>query len=256
VVLYGGLFVLPVLIVFKMSVDDGLGNFAKILSSPVFRRVTENTIVTSAMTTALAIVFGYLIAALLWRTDGWKRSIVLGFVLLPFWTSLLIKNFAWAFLLQSNGVINNLLIGAGLISEPLPLLHNRFAVVLGMLHFVLPYAIFPIYTSMLAIDTRLERAARSLGASGPSVLVRITLPLCRRGIYGAALLVFIICTSFYVTPVILGSPAQMMVANLVQFYTSTLVDFGSAAALSIIIFVAAGGLISVYMALPKEGQHG
>jgi ABC-type spermidine/putrescine transport system permease subunit I len=239
-----------------MGSANNFKNFSKVVSSSIFLRISENTLVISSMTTTFAVVLGYLVATLLWRTSGWQRSLVFGFVLLPFWTSLLIKNFAWAFLLQDNGLINNGLMAMGLITEPLPMLHHRFAVIVGMVHYVLPYAVFPIYTALLAIDDRLHRAARSLGAPSMSVLFRITLPLARPGIYAAALLVFIISASFYVTPVILGSPREMMIANLVQFYTSSLVDFGAAATLSILILVAACILISIYQSMPKEGQHG
>lgn len=256
VIVYGGLFFVPIYIVYEMSTRSGLASYEKVLNSAVFLRVVENTFVISIMTTVLAIICGYLVAALLWKTEGWKRLLVFGFVLLPFWTSVLIKNFAWAFLLQDNGVINQTLIGLGLIDSPLPLLHNRFAVIVGMVHYVLPYAVFPIYASMLTIDTRLDRAARSLGARGFSVFWRIILPLTRPGVYSGALLVFIISSSFYVTPVILGGPRQMMVANLVQFYTNTMVDFGAGAALSMLILLGAAVLIAIYMSLPKEGQNG
>jgi ABC-type spermidine/putrescine transport system permease subunit I len=159
-------------------------------------------------------------------------------------------------LLQDNGPINNALIGLGLIAQPLTLLHNRFAVVLGMVHYALPYAVFPIYSAMLAIDDRLDRAARSLGAPTAAVIWLIVLPLTRPGVYAASLLVFIISASFYITPLVLGSPKEMMIANLVDFYTHQIVDFGTASALSVIILVAAGVLIAVYQTMPKEGQHG
>lgn len=256
ILLYGGLFLLPILIVIRMSLNSGVASYERVLTSPIFLRVVENTIVVSVMTTALAVLFGYLLAALLWKTEGWKRLVVLGFVLMPFWTSVLIKNFAWAFLLQDNGLINSTLMSLGLTTEPLPLLHNRFAVIVGMVHYVLPYAVFPIFTSMLTIDTRLDNAAKSLGATTRLVFWHVTLPLTRQGIYAASLLVFIISSSFYVTPVILGGPRQMMIANLVYYYSNTLVDFGAAAALSITILIAASALIAVYMSLPKEGQHG
>lgn len=256
VVLYGGLLLLPLFTVFSMSMEKGFASFSKVLSSSIFLRTVENTIVISLMTTVFAVFLGYLLATLLWRTSGWARLAVFGFVLLPFWTSVLIKNFAWAFLLQDNGIINGMLMSAGIVDAPLPLLHNRFAVIVGMVHYVLPYAVFPIYTAMLSIDLRLDRAARSLGASTASVLFHVTLPLTRPGIYAASLLVFIISTSFYVTPIILGSPGDMMIANLVSFYTNSLVDFGAGAALSILILLAAGVLISLYQSIPKEGQHG
>lgn len=256
ILLYGGLLVLPIIIVIKMSLANGFESYEKVLSSRIFVRVVENTIVVSVTTTVITVIFGYLLAALLWKTQGWKRLLVLGFVLLPFWTSVLIKNFAWTFLLQDNGVINVILMGIGLTDHPTQLLHNRFAVIVGMVHYLLPYAVFPIFTSMLTIDSRLDNAAKSLGASAASVFWHVTLPLTRQGIYASALLIFIISASFYVTPVILGGPSQMMVSNMVDYYTNSVVDFGAASALSIIILLGASVFIAIYMWLPKEGQHG
>ncbi len=204
----------------------------------------------------LSVLLAYPIAAWLWRSRGITRMVLLAFVLLPFWTAALIKNFAWAVLLQDNGPINQALMAAGLIAGPLTLLHNRFALVVGIVHYTLPCAVFPIYTAMLAIDGRLERAARSLGASSASAAWFVILPLTRPGVYAAALLVFIICTGFYITPVVLGSPRELMVANLVDFCAHQLVDFGAAAALSVLVIVAGSILVAIYQAMPKEGQHG
>jgi ABC-type spermidine/putrescine transport system permease subunit I len=135
-------------------------------------------------------------------------------------------------------------------------MHNRFAVLVGMVHYCLPYAVFPIFTTMLAIDSRLERAARSLGATTGSVVWFVIVPLTLPGVYAAALLVFIISIGFYITPVVLGSPREMMVANLVQYFAQSLVDFNTASALSVLILLAAGVLIAAYQLLPKEGQFG
>jgi ABC-type spermidine/putrescine transport system permease subunit I len=136
------------------------------------------------------------------------------------------------------------------------LLHNRLAVVIGMVHYVLPYAVFPIYAAMIAIDRQLERAARSLGAPIRQVIWRVTLPLTLPGVYAAALLVFIISTGFFITPVILGSPGDMMIANLVDFYAHQLVDFESAAALAMMVVGAVSVLVYFYQRLRKEGQYG
>lgn len=177
-------------------------------------------------------------------------------VLLPFWTAALIKNFAWSALLQDNGVINLALMHLGVISQPLPLLHTRLAVVIGMVHYVIPYAVFPIYSAMLAIDQRLYRAAKSLGAPGWRTAFTVTLPLTRPGLYAGGLLVFIICLGFYITPVLLGSPREMMIANLVDFYTHQIIDFPTASALALVILVATAFLIALYHSIPKEGQYG
>ena len=253
---YGALAAVPLAIVVRLSLENGLGSFAKLFSSAVFSRAVDNTLVVSAETTVLSVLLAYPVAAWLWRSHGTTRMALLAFVLLPFWTAALIKNFAWAVLLQDNGPINQALMALGLAAAPLTLLHNRFAVVVGMVHYALPYAVFPIYTSMLAIDERLDRAARSLGASSAAVAWLVILPLTRPGVYAASLLVFIVSTGFYITPVVLGSPRELMVANLVEFYAHQLVDFGAAAALSVLVIGAASVLVAIYQAMPKDGQHG
>ncbi|HVY18234.1 MAG TPA: ABC transporter permease, partial [Rhodopila sp.] len=219
-------------------------------------RVVLNTLIISILTTTIALLLGYVLAAALWRASPGGRRGLMAVILLPFWTGVLIKNFAWASLLQDNGAINSVLMALGLADAPVTLLHNRLAVVIGMVHYVLPYAVFPIYTAMLSIDRRLEQAARSLGAHTPAVVWRIVLPLTLPGVGSAALLVFIICCGFFVTPVILGAPSDMMVANLVDYYVHVSVDFGKAAALAVMILLAVLPLVALRRFLPREGVHG
>jgi ABC-type spermidine/putrescine transport system permease subunit I len=193
---------------------------------------------------------------LLWRAGPRLRGVLFAFVLLPFWTGVLIKNFAWAALLQDNGAINAALQVLGLTTAPVTLLHNRLAVVIGMVHYVLPYAVFPIYTAMSAIDPQLTRAAVGLGASGRIVVWRVVLPLSLPGIAASALLSFIVSAGFYVTPVILGAPSDMMVANLVDYYVHELVDFDGASALAVIILLAVSLPVILQQRLPSRGQYG
>jgi ABC-type spermidine/putrescine transport system permease subunit I len=182
--------------------------------------------------------------------------IILALVMLPFWTSGLVKNFAWALLLQEHGIVNEVLRAAGLIDGPLSLLHNRFAVVVGMVHYVLPFAIFPIYNAFLTIDPAIERAARSLGASPLSAIWRVIVPLSMPGVYAAGLITFIVSTSFYLTPAILGSPKDMMVANLIESYTRESVDFAGASALAMLLIAVISALFLLSQLLPKESLYG
>jgi ABC-type spermidine/putrescine transport system permease subunit I len=246
----------PLAVILWFSLADGGGHYATIWHSRLLARVAVNTLVISATTTIVAVTLGSLLAAALWRSSHATRTVLMGFVLLPFWTAVLIKNFAWAALLQDNGVINTLLQAAGLTHAPVTLLHNRFAVVVGMVHFVLPYAVFPIFNAMQAIDDRTERAAISLGASSWSVVRHITIPLILPGLGSAALLVFIVSTGFFITPVILGAPSDMMIANLVDYYVHELVDFNTAAALAVIVLAAVMPLVLLQQSLRREGQYG
>lgn len=254
--LYGVLAVLPLGLIVQFSFEGGDAHYTDVLGSPLLARVVQNTVVISLITTLVALLLGYVLAAALWRATRRQRNLLLAFILLPFWTAVLIKNFAWASLLQDNGTINNILQAIGITTAPITLLHNRLAVIVGMVHYVLPYAVFPIYTCMLSIDRRIEQAARSLGAATPHVVWRIILPLTLPGITSAGLLVFIVSCGFFITPVILGAPSDMMAANLVDYYVHTVVDFGSAAALAVLILLAVLPLIVVQQMLPRESMHG
>jgi ABC-type spermidine/putrescine transport system permease subunit I len=253
-ILYGVFALLPLGMILRFSVANGFENFRSVLGSPLLLRVATNTLVISLSTTAIALALAISVAAALWRSGPRLRSLIMAFVLLPFWTAVLIKNFAWAVLLQDNGVVNGLLQAAGV--GPFTLLHNRLAVLIGMVHFVLPYAIFPIYTSMREIDGRLENAARSMGAGTAEVIWHVILPLIVPGIAAAALLVFIVSTGFFITPVILGSPSDMMISNLVDYYVRELINFNNAAALAVLVALVLAPVVILQQRVGKRGQYG
>ena len=236
-VVYGALLIWPLGLMVRTSMMDGTVAYNRVVHNPLLRLAITNTIV-------------------IWKSRPVLRVVVLALVLLPFWTGVLVKNFAWAALLQDYGVVNTLLRAAGLARSPLPLLHNRFAVIVGMVHYVLPYAVFPIFAAMASIDDRLEKAAASLGASRSRMIGLIVLPLTLPGVYAAVLLVFIISTGFFITPLLLGGPRDMMAANLVDYYARQLVDFRAASALAVMIIVVVSVLVTVYQWLPREGQFG
>jgi putative spermidine/putrescine transport system permease protein len=253
-VLYGIFALLPLGIILRLSVANGFENFRVVLASPLLLRVATNTLVISLTTTVLTLGLAIPVAAALWRSGPRLRSLIMAFVLLPFWTAVLIKNFAWAVLLQDNGVVNGLLHIVGL--GPYTLLHNRLAVLIGMVHFVLPYAIFPIYTAMREIDRRLESAARSMGAGTASVIWHVILPLITPGIAAAALLVFIVSTGFFITPVILGAPSDMMISNLIDYYVHELINFNNAAALAVLVALLLAPVIILQQRVARRGQYG
>ncbi|WP_456652734.1 ABC transporter permease [Bradyrhizobium lupini] len=255
-VLYGLLMLAPLALIIKTSLAGGLGHFRNVLETPVLWRVIENTVAISATTTVVALILAYIYAAAMWRATPVLRAVLLGLVMLPFWTGVLVKNFAWAALLQDNGVVLNGLQALGVDTDGISLLHNRFAVILGLVHYVLPYAVFPIYATLTAIDWRLIRAAQSLGASFSRAACVVILPLSLPGVLSAGLLVFIVSTGFFITPTILGSPGDMMVANLVDFYAHKIVDFGSAAALAMLMIASVSILVIAYQRVPREGQYG
>ena len=254
--LYGALALLPIGVILRLGLTEDAAPLRAVLHNPLLLRAAENTVVISLLTTLAAVLLGTLLAVAVWRAPPALRSLLWACILLPFWTGVLIKNFAWASLLQDNGVVNTVLLALGLTEQPLTLLHTRFAVIVGMVHYVLPYAVFPIFTALQAIDPLLERAARSLGAAPRRVVWWVILPLIVPGLSNAALLVFIVSCGFFITPVILGAPSDMMIANLIDYYVHEVVDFNAAAALSLLILAAIAALIAAQQALPKEAQHG
>lgn len=254
--LYGAMGLFPLIAIIRMSFSEGLDAYARVLGDPLLRPTLVNTLAISLETTLGALVIGYYVAMTMWRSGPRARMIILALILLPFWTSGLVKNFAWAVLLQDHGVINQMLQGLGLIHHPLELLHNRFAVVLGMIHYVLPFAIFPMYSAFQTIDPATERAARSLGAPPLVAIWRVIVPASMPGVYAAGLITFIVSTSFYLTPAILGSPKDMMVANLVESYTRETVDFAGASALAMLLMAAVSVLFVLSQLLPKESLYG
>ncbi|MFG2828145.1 ABC transporter permease [Streptomyces sp. NPDC048434] len=227
--------------------------YQRVLKDPLVSRSLLNTFEISGLSTLAAVVLGYLLAMVIWRRGPLARVVLFALVLLPFWTGVLVKNFAWAVLLQDSGLVNTALQGLGLTDAPLGLLHNRFAVVVGMVHYLLPYAVFPIFAALSAIDNRLELAARSLGAGETSVFRRIILPLTVPGVSAAGLLVFIISTGFFITPVVLGGPGDMMIANQIDFYAHQLTDFAGASALALLLTVVVSVLVAVYQRILRAG---
>ena len=241
----------------KLVGSSFTGNaYQRVLEDPLVVRSLVNTLSISLASTIVTVVLGYVIALVLWRSGTVTRVILFAVVLLPFWTGILVKNFAWAVLLQDNGMVNSFLQAVGLTDAPLELLHNRLAVIIGMVHCLLPYAVFPIFSSLTSIDDRLALAARSLGAKEASIFRRITLPLSMPGISAAGLLVFIISTGFFITPVVMGGPGDMMIANQIDYYARQLTDFSGAAALAVILTVLVSILVAIYQRVLKAGgQH-
>lgn len=224
-------------------------------SSALLWRNIVNTVLISLAAMLVTTVLAYVLAFMAWMTGPRARLMVFAFVLLPFWTDVLVKNFAWIELLRDNGIINDFLMWAGVIHEPLHLLHTRFAVIVGMVHYCLPYAFFPIFAVLLPIDKRLDRAAVSLGAGRWSRARLVLLPLSLSGILASSLLTFIISVGFFITPVLLGGPGDQMISNAIDYYQSKLVDFHAASFLALGVSLVVTVLVFVYQRIPAEGQH-
>ncbi|WP_270937884.1 ABC transporter permease, partial [Falsiroseomonas oryzae] len=226
---------------------DPAGDIAQVPEdSRIHRGILARTLWISAVATLLCLGLGYPVAWLIATAPGRAQPWLLGAVLLPFWTSLIVRTAAWMVLLQKEGIVNAALLGAGLVTEPLPLLMNRFAVLVAMVHILLPFMVLPILAVVREIDPRLARAAASLGAGRLRVFLRVLLPLSLPGIGAGCLLVFVQALGFYVTPALLGGPNDQMLAWLIGFHANRTVDWGMAAALSVLLLAAVAAVIALY----------
>ena len=210
----------------------------------VFRAVLARSLWISVLVTACCLALGWPMAWLIATARCWAATLLLAAVMLPFWISLVVRTAAWMVLLQREGVVNAALGGLGI--GPLPLMMNRFAVVLAMVHILLPFMVLPLVAAFRGLDPRLPRAAASLGATPWRVFLRVTLPLSLPGIGAGCLLVFIQALGFYVTPALLGGPNDQMLAWFVGFYATRSVNWGLAAALSVLLLVAVGLCVALY----------
>lgn len=215
----------------------------------IFRAVLWRTLWISVSATAIALLIGYPLAWLIATAPPRWAPWLLGGVLLPFWTSLIVRTAAWMVLLQREGVVNAALQSLHLTEGPLPLLFNRGAVLLAMVHILLPFMVLPIYASLKSLDWRLPRAALSLGASPVRTFFRISLPLSLPGVGAGCLLVFIQALGFYVTPALLGGANDQMLSYFVGFYATRTVNWSMAAALSCLLLAAVAIVVGLYARL-------
>jgi putative spermidine/putrescine transport system permease protein len=203
----------------------------------VFENIYLRTFKISAVVALLCVVLGYPIAYLLASLPERKANPLLILVLLPFWTSALVRTAAWAVLLQTNGVVNNMLQHIGLIDAPIQLIYNRLGVYIAMTHVLLPFLILPLYGVMKGIPPTAMRAASSLGAPPLRAFLKIYLPQTLPGVAAGAIIVFTLALGYYVTPALVGGGADQMISASIAFYTNQSLNWGMAAALSLLLLV-------------------
>jgi putative spermidine/putrescine transport system permease protein len=223
----------------------GLDNYALLWSSPSVHNVLLVTARICVITTTITLVLGYVVAYAMVHARGRQLRWLTFFVLLPLWVSVLVRAFAWVTLLRSNGLVNQALLGLGVITEPLPLVRNEFGVAVGMIHYMIPFAVLPLYANMRGIDLRLVAAARGLGASRGQAFRRVFLPLSLAGLVGAGVLVFIFSVGFYVTPAILGGGRVFMIAEYIGVQILNVIRWGLGAMLATTLLVAVLLLMAV-----------
>ena len=257
----GMFFLLPLLIVLKISLarsaigippytplffDDGSGlkihatlaNFALLASDDLYLRAYLGALGNAALATTLCLVLGYPVAYAIARSPGRWRLLLLFLVMLPFWTSFLIRVYAWIAILKPNGLLNQLLIAIGLITTPLPLLNNAFSVELGLVYSYLPFMILPLYGSLSALDESLLEAAADLGARPIRAFLGVTLPLSLPGIAAGSLLVLIPAIGEFVIPDLLGGADTLMIGKVLwdEFFNNR--DWPAASAVAVVLVAA------------------
>ena len=199
------------------------------------RVVFGRTFLISGTVTLLCLLIGYPYAAVAAAATGWRRAVLLGAVMVPLWTSLLVRTAAWFILLQEHGLMNETLLSLGFISQPLALIFNRAGVVIAMTHVLLPLMVLPIYGVLITVPAELRPAAGSLGASPMRAFYHVTLPLSRRGISSGILLVFMSAIGYYITPALIGGAQDQMISSNIAFYAMQSSNWGMASALGLVL---------------------
>ena len=210
------------------------------------RLIMLRTFLVATMVTIACAAIGLPYAMLAASLTGWKRSVLLLAVVLPLWTSLLVRTAAWFILLQNEGIINRALQAVGLIDSPLPLIFNRVGVVIAMTHVLLPFMVLPIYSVILGIPRNLMSAAQSMGAGPVRAFWRVLLPLSLPGLLSGSLLVFMVAIGYYITPALLGGANDQMISSVIAFYATGTANWGLAGALGLILLVATTVLYIIY----------
>ncbi|UUP16494.1 ABC transporter permease [Nitratireductor thuwali] len=241
-------FVVPLADVAVMSVTEpktSLANYERVLTGALYQQVFLNTFLTAGLVTVACLLVGYPLAYLMNHSSPRIAMLILLLVTMSFWTSFLVRTYAWMVLLGNNGPVIGLLNAIGLESTP-QLLFTRFSSTLAMVHILAPYMIMNIYSVMRKIDPVLIRSAESLGARGFSLFRHVYLPLTAPGIANGCVLVFVICLGFYVTPVLLGSPREQMIAGLIGTQIEEFLAFGMGSAMAMILLVVTLAILAIY----------
>jgi putative spermidine/putrescine transport system permease protein len=235
---------LPIFWLSSLSLYNATGalsaeNYDRIFSSALYRRTFVVTFQISISVTLICVVLGYPLCYWLSKLPNRTSAILMVFVLVPFWTSVLVRTYAWLVLLQRNGIINSSLVSMGIIEEPLQLAHNLTGSIIGMVHIMLPFLVLPLYATMRSIDTDLVRAAVGLGSSPRGAFWRVFFPMSLPGLFAGIVLVFILSLGFYVTPALLGGGRVQMLAQRIESTITVYSNWGAASALGVVLLVLA-----------------
>lgn len=232
------LFLMPLVILFAQSVEGGtFEHYSKAIFDDLYRGVLIDTLLIAAYVAMISLLLGYPVAYFLANAPALWAAAGLVFLLVPFWTSILVRTYGWMVILGRNGIINRYLMETGLISSPLQLVNNMTGVLIGMVHVLLPYMVFPLFAVMKRMDNNLIVAAEGLGATRWQVFRRVYFPLTLPGVLAGVTLVFVLSIGFYITPALLGGGKVTMSALLIEKQVSQFLDWGFASALSVVLLV-------------------
>ena len=216
-------------------------NYRRLLTEPLFLTVILRTLWIAVACTLAALLLGYPVAVLMARPGRAWPKIVAACVLIPLWTSALVRSYAWIALIGRRGIINTALLETGLIERPLSMLYTSGAVLVGMTHILLPFMVLPIYAALRSLPADLPRAAANLGAGPVRAFLTVILPLSLPGVFAGCLLVFVMSLGFYITPALLGGPRTLMIATLISQQATELLDWPFAGAISTVLLVMSIG---------------
>lgn len=222
-----------------------------LLIDPLYGVIFLRSFWIAGVSTALCLALGFPLALFIARA-GARKNLYLSLVILPFWTSFLIRTYAWMFLLRDTGLINTVLHAIGAIREPLPMLYNDGAVILGLVYGFLPFAVLPLYATLERLDKNLLEAAADLGSKPLDTLLRVTIPLCAPGIRAAAILTFVPCLGTYLTSDLLGGSKTILIGNVIQNQFTASRDWPFGAALSLALMMVA---VALLFAARRRGEE-
>ncbi len=254
-------FVVPVAIILVQSVlDQGftLGFYKRLFSAPEYLDVVAITFKIALITSVISMLVSYPVAYLLVVAPPAVRAVMFTAILLPFWTNVLIRCYAWMLILQTNGIVNDLLVNwLHVFTAPLPLVFNLTGLVIGMVHYIVPINILVLYSVMKAIDLRLLQAAKGLGANPLRAFAAVFIPLSMPGVRASGMLIFVIALGFFVMPALLGGNREITVAMLVSTYFSEVLNWGFGSALAVVLLAFSSvGLFFYFMFQRKVALAG
>jgi putrescine transport system permease protein len=224
---------------YALAIKLNFNNYAFLFTDPLYINAFLNSIKVAFFSTVLCLFIGYPMAYGIARAKPSTRNLLLLLVILPFWTSLLLRVYAWIGLLKANGVINNVLMSLGVIHEPLTMLYTPFAMYVGIVYSYLPFMILPLYSNLEKMDWQLIEAAQDLGCRPWKAFLEITLPLSRNGILAGSMLVFIPAVGEFVIPALLGGPNALMIGRILwdEFFSNRAWPVASAVAIVLLVLL-------------------